>query len=47
MKKPHEILIENEKIGRTENYLTINLDKNILGSHRIGDIVLYVPTVKS
>lgn len=38
-KLPHKILIENEKVGRTENYLIVNLTKDILKSHKIGDVV--------
>lgn len=35
----HKVLIENETTGRTENYLTVKLHKDILKNHKIGDIV--------
>lgn len=38
-KYTHEVLIENETTGRTENYLTVKLHDGILKNHKIGDIV--------
>ncbi len=35
----HQVLIENEEVGRTENYLIVKLPKDILKNHKIGDIV--------
>ena len=35
----HKVLIENETTGRTENYLTVKLHKDILKNHKIGDVV--------
>ncbi len=35
----HKVLIENETTGRTENYLTVKLYKDILKNHKIGDVV--------
>lgn len=39
LKLKHNILIENEKFGRTENYLLVKLPDNILKTHKIGDII--------
>ena len=36
--KPHSVLIESEKIGRTENYLAINLNSDTLNNNKIGNI---------
>ncbi|NLE06230.1 MAG: tRNA (N(6)-L-threonylcarbamoyladenosine(37)-C(2))-methylthiotransferase MtaB [Crenarchaeota archaeon] len=36
--KKHRILIENDSIGRTENYLMVKLNKNIFKKNKIGDI---------
>ncbi|MDD2840620.1 MAG: radical SAM protein, partial [Rickettsiales bacterium] len=41
MKLSHKVLIENEKVGRTENYLSVKLPKNSLEKHKIGDIINY------
>ena len=38
-KLPHKILIENEKVGRTENYLIVNLTKDMLKNHKVGDVI--------
>ncbi|MDR2526361.1 MAG: DNA/RNA nuclease SfsA, partial [Rickettsiales bacterium] len=35
LKKPQKILVESETVGRTENYLTVNLDNE----KRIGEII--------
>jgi len=35
----HQVLIENEEVGRTENYLTVKLPRDILKNHKIGDVV--------
>ncbi len=35
----HQVLIENETTGRTENYLTVKLHDGILKNHKIGDVV--------
>lgn len=35
----HQVLIENEEVGRTENYLVVKLPNYILTKHKIGDIV--------
>lgn len=39
MKFPHKVLIESEKVGRTENFLSVKLPENILEKHKIGDII--------
>lgn len=41
MKLEHSVLIESEKIGRTENYLVVNLPKGILDNHKIGDLIVF------
>lgn len=41
MKLSHKVLIENETIGRTENYLSVKLPKDILKKYKIGDIIDY------
>lgn len=38
LKFSHQVLIENEKVGRTENYLTVKLPNDILKNHKIGDV---------
>jgi threonylcarbamoyladenosine tRNA methylthiotransferase MtaB len=40
LKLPQKILIETENVGRTENYLSVELPKNILKEYKIGDIIL-------
>jgi threonylcarbamoyladenosine tRNA methylthiotransferase MtaB len=39
MKLPHKVLIENETVGRTENYLMIKLPNDVLKLNKIGDII--------
>ncbi len=41
MKLPHKVLIENETVGRTENYLSVKLPNDTLKKHKIGDIINY------
>ena len=38
-KYSHNVLIENENIGRTENYLKVKLDKSLIKSNNIGNII--------
>ena len=38
-KYEHNTLIESEKIGRTENYLKVQLNKEIIKNNKIGDII--------
>ena len=35
----HNVLIESEKIGRTENYLKVQLNKKIIKNNKVGDII--------
>jgi len=38
-KLKHQVLIAIEKVGRTENYLVIKLNENMLRGHKIGDVI--------
>lgn len=39
LKLSHKVLIESEMVGRTENYLSIKLSKDVFEKHKVGDII--------